>query len=161
MALPVYGDYPAPPGYELVSRPNTGLIVGGLALFGASYAGGLIYAGANGFDQGLGWTAVPLVGPWIAVASHDFSCTIDADPFDPLENQRAAEECQQQAVTDATVVASLAAVGFGQLVGATLTVVGIVDTSEMWVRSDLAGVEMRFDVASRPGGGWLVASGRF
>jgi hypothetical protein len=131
---------------------NTGLIVGGVATFGAMYALSLGYAASNNFESGLGALAVPVLGPWIALGSRDFAC-------DPGVTEAAALACQQKTVDEAATVAVLSGLGVAQMVGATLTMIGIFDRDELWVRSDL--VEARVDVQTTPGGGTLQVHGIF
>lgn len=118
---------------------NTGLIVGGLVTFGTMYAVSIGYASSEGFEQGLGWVALPIFGPWIALAHRDFQCnvTLDID---------SAEECQTKVVDEAATLAVLAGLGIGQMVGGVLTLVGVLDRDALWVRQDVLGARLQLDM---------------
>lgn len=63
-----------PPGYELRKGPaTTPLVIGGVAL-GVPYATGLGIAVAEGFENGSGWLAAPVAGPWLALAGRRDPC---------------------------------------------------------------------------------------
>lgn len=166
VALPVYGDFPPPPGYVLESKPNSGLIIGGALTFGTSYALGLIFGAANDFEQGLGYAAIPLAGPWIALGARNFECAPASNPSDPAQAQAAADACQDATIENGLAAAVLAGTGVAQLVGATLVVVGFIDRKEAWVRGDLMelgsdGAALRFDATPTMTGGLFRLSGRF
>jgi hypothetical protein len=128
--LPTYRDLPPPPGYVLESRRNWGLATTGAVILLGGYIAGLAAAGSDP-RGGSGPMAVPLFGPWMALGSRNFQCQLDLT----LE---AAQRCQAESIQETTLLASYAAVGVVQLVGASLLLVGILDKSESWVRSDLA-----------------------
>lgn len=153
-ALPVYGNLPAPPGYVLEERVNTGLVIGGAVTWGAMYAVSLGYAGSRGFDDGMGVVAVPLLGPWIAIGQRDFSCDFGL-------TTQAITQCQQKTIDQATTVIVLAGLGLGQMVGAALTVIGLLDSESLWVRSDLLNARWTLDAAPTVGGGELMMRGAF
>ncbi len=161
----MYGDFPPPPGYVLESKPNIGLIVVGALTFSTSYAMGLIFGAANDFEQGLGFVAIPLAGPWIALGSRNFECAPASDPSDPNQVQAAADACQDATIENGLAAAVLAGAGVAQLVGATLVVVGLIDRKQTWVRGDLIersdGATLRFDAVPTPTGGLFRLSGRF
>lgn len=130
LAFPVFGDYPPPPGYVEDSRANSGLVWGGGITLATSYALGIGFGASRGFDQGLGWVALPLFGPFIAAGQRDLSCTITV-------STASAEECQRKTVDEAKTLAVLAGVGVAELVGGALLTFGLLDRTRLWVRSDL------------------------
>lgn len=152
MALPAYEGFPPPPGYEPVSHPNRVMIWGGGATFVVAYGAAIAFGAGNGFEEGMGLTALPLLGPWLAIGERDFTCQIRA-------STSSAEECQQQTVTEAANVAILAGLGIGQLVGATLFAVGFLDRQHYWVRSDLLSLD--FDAVATPTETRLMIRGIF
>ncbi len=133
---------------------NTGLMVGGLVTFGTMYGISIGYGASQNFEQGLGAVAVPLLGPWLALAQRDFSC-----PFDP--SAAGAVACQQKTVDEAATLAVLSGLGIGQMVGATLTVIGILDSEALWVRADALGARFTLDALSVAGGSGLQMRGVF
>ena len=65
-----------PPGYRVESRPATGLLATGGVTLAASYLAGLVIAQHHRFGEGMGWMAVPLVGPWGAIGARSFQCRV-------------------------------------------------------------------------------------
>jgi hypothetical protein len=130
--LPHREGQPVPPGYRLEERHNRGLANGGFVTFGISYATGLGYAVANGFEDGTGWLALPLAGPWIAIGSQEIKC-----------NKRSLEnDCVEQALGGAERITFMTVDGLLQAVGLTLIFVGYgIRTSEL-VRSDVASLRL-------------------
>lgn len=154
VALPVYGDLPPPPGYVLDEHSNVGLIAGGLVTFGTLYGVSIIYGGTQGFSEGMGNVAVPVIGPWLAIAARDLSCTDNTT----IEG---AQQCQQETIDETAKIAVLSGLGIGQLIGATLTVIGIFDKDQMWVRADAVDVSFRVDTMNVTGGSGVRLHGEF
>ncbi|HSC86929.1 MAG TPA: hypothetical protein VLC09_06645, partial [Polyangiaceae bacterium] len=152
--LPIYGDGPPPPGYVVETQANSGLIIGGLVSFGTIYGASIIYGAANGFEQGLGALAVPILGPWLAVAGRDFSC-------DYALTEEAATACQEKTIDEAATLAVLSGLGIGQLIGATFTLVGVLDRDALWVRADAVGARFRVDSMSVAAGSGVRVFGEF
>ncbi|MBI2387973.1 MAG: hypothetical protein HYV09_00015 [Deltaproteobacteria bacterium] len=59
--LPYNEGDPVPPGYSVVTRTRTGLVIGGSIVFGIFY--GLTVAGASNGDTDTRWLYVPVLGP--------------------------------------------------------------------------------------------------
>jgi hypothetical protein len=154
--LPAYPGMEPPPGYRLESHSNTGLVVGGAVTFGVGYAVAAGYALSHSFDDGTGWLMAPVIGPWVAIGRREFDCSVKG--ANPLAE---AEHCQQVTQRETRVVSLFAALGLAQGLGAALLVIGAFDREHEWVRQDLGGVELSFDVGPRPGGGGATLSGRF
>src|SRR5262245_15843019 len=89
--LPYPEGQPIPKAYRLESHANTGLIIGGLVTFLASYSTALVFAASHDFDNGLGWTALPVVGPYGAIGARSFGCT-QTDPRSSKCLNRAVDE---------------------------------------------------------------------
>jgi hypothetical protein len=130
--LPYREGQPVPPGYRLEERRNRGLSTGGLVTFGVAYATGLGYAVANSFEDGTGWLALPVAGPWAAIGAQEIKC-----------NKRSLEnDCVEQALGGAERITFMTVDGLLQAVGLTLVFVGIgVKTSEL-VRTDVASLRL-------------------
>ncbi|HEX6275920.1 MAG TPA: hypothetical protein VFZ53_22920, partial [Polyangiaceae bacterium] len=75
--LPYREGMPIPKGYTLVDRPATGLIAAGLVGLGVAYTTGLIVAASQGFENGTGLLAIPVIGPYAAIGTREYNCTID------------------------------------------------------------------------------------
>lgn len=75
--LQPYEGGPVPPGMTVRTRARTGLISAGAAIFGVPWITSLIVATAarSGDSNGLGWLAVPAIGPIIAGAVNGASTT--------------------------------------------------------------------------------------
>jgi hypothetical protein len=142
---------PIPRGYHVEHRPATGLLVtGGLAL-GAGYAIGLGIALSKSFDDGLGWMAVPLVGPWPAIKAQQVVCTATT-----VEEGHA---CFVAATNTGTTIALLAVDGMIQATGVLLLVAGLLSGEDELVRNSSA---LKVTASRRHDGGFdLGVMGRF
>jgi hypothetical protein len=142
------------------SRFNTALIGGGALVLGITYGAAIAYGGSQSFENGLGAVAVPVLGPWIAIGNRDFTCNVDTDPsLDGLESS--TNETQACVANQTQTAAFLVGLGVGQLVGASLITVGLLDRKRSWVRADLAGMQVDFDVVAVPQLTGIVAQGTF
>jgi hypothetical protein len=124
-------------------------MTGGGLTFGAAYAGGLIYGIGKSFDNGTGWLAVPLIGPWVAITSRDFKCKSGSSV-----SQKEIDGCVNGALNEVTSITFLAMMGIGQVVGATLFFVGVGDRTDEWVRADIADVEVSADAGTMGDAGY-------
>ena len=140
----------------LEKRRNRSLMLGGGLTFGAAYAVGLIYALNKSFDNGTGWLAVPIIGPWGAIKGREFSCKSDNNV-----SQEDVDKCVDSALNEVSSITFLAVAGLVQAVGATLFFVGVGDMTEEWVRADLANVEVKADVGPMSDGYGFTLSGHF
>jgi hypothetical protein len=113
----------------LESHRNWGLVGVGGVIWVGSYIAGLAAAGSDP-ENGSGKMAIPLLGPWLALGGRQFACELDLT----LES---AQRCQAEAIQETTIVATYAALGVVQILGATLVFTGIFDRKESWVRADL------------------------
>jgi hypothetical protein len=122
---------PVPPGYRVVDRPASGLLAGGLIGTGAAYATGLIIGATQGFKNASGWLALPLAGPWLAIATRNFRVSCQAST---VQNAR---KCINHAVGEVEFTTFVAVDGVFQLAGGFVTLAGLLSTrQELW-RSDL------------------------
>lgn len=126
--LPYRDGQPIPKAYRLESRANSGLIIGGTVTFLASYGSALGFGASHGFDNGLSWTFLPVVGPYGAIGARSFNCT----QTDPRSNK-----CLHRAVDEVKAVTFLAIDGMVQAVGVALFFVGIGDRTKELVRVDM------------------------
>lgn len=117
--LPYNGEA-AMPGYELQEQRRWWMVAAGGAMFGIGYLASLAVAADAEFDNGLGYTAVPVVGPWVALGMHDDSCPADAFDCRNLDEE------------------SLIATGLVQDIGAIVLAIALANSREVWVRSDAA-----------------------
>lgn len=155
--LPYREGVEPPQGYVQSSYRNGALMTGGGLSFGAAYVGGLIYGIGKSFDNGTGWLAVPIIGPWAAIGSRDFKCKSSRQV-----TQSDIDQCVDGALSEVTSITFLAMMGIGQVVGATLFFVGVGDTTEEWVRADVAGVDVSADAGQVGDSGYgLWLSGAF
>jgi hypothetical protein len=112
---------PVPPGYEVTSRPATGIITGGLVGLGASYAGAIIVGATQGFKNATGWLAVPIAGPWVAIAEREYE----------------PRRCVRQAVAQVQFITFVAVDGVFQLASGFLLLAGLLSTKQELTRQDL------------------------
>jgi hypothetical protein len=128
--LPYYEGLPVPPGYKVVTRPASGVITGGAVGLGASYGIAVIFGAAHGFDNGGGWLAAPLVGPWLAIAERQYaSCSAT------VVSQ--ARRCVDRAVKEVQYITFVTVDGIFQLASGFLLLAGFLSSKEELIRTDL------------------------
>lgn len=163
--LPYHKGAPVPAAYEVVHRPRVGMITVGAITLGASYAYAVGSAAGRGFERGESWLALPLVGPWGALASRKISaCRIDVKSVTDVQNVSASkkevENCIDDALKEAIRIAVIAADGVIQIFGGAFLVTGLASGEKELVRKDLHRV--RVTPQAFNGRGWgMGLSGRF
>lgn len=156
--LPYKHGLPVPPGYRVVQRSATGLTIGGGLTFLVAYAAGLGLAASQSFDNGTGYTAIPIIGPWAAIGGRSFKCKVPANATGTSQSvQKALNTCVGAAFDEVTTVVFLTADGLIQLTGAVLFVVGLASGYEELVREDLP----KTAISISPSGVNLSLSGNF
>jgi len=132
-------------------------MIGGGLTWAAAYGTGLVYAMGKSFDNGTGWLAAPIVGPWGAISGRDFKCESSQDV-----TQDQVDSCVDGALGEVTSITFLAMMGMVQAVGVTLFFVGVGDTTEQWLRADLADVQVGADTGPVGDSGYgFVLDGTF
>jgi hypothetical protein len=118
-----FNGEPSMSGYVLTERYRWWMVVTGGVLFAVGYVGALSEVSDHGFHDGLGFTVIPVAGPWIALGVHD-------------------EHCERGFVVGGCVESDLKPhlVGYGvlQAVGAILLPAGLLAPYKVWQREDLA-----------------------
>lgn len=136
-----YRDESVPPdGYVLTEQARRGFVIGGVAALGAAYISGLIISGVVlDFPNKSAFLAIPAAGPWITLATRD---TCSEDPNLVLD-------CADDDIARRALVAD----GLVQAIGVGLMVTGLTWTKSVWVREDLANIELvpGLRVAKLPG----------
>jgi hypothetical protein len=147
---------PVPAGYEVVDRPVTGLITGGAIGMAASYGAGLIVGATQGFKNGTAWLAVPLVGPWAAIATREYTCASTTNTV------AEARKCVNSAVGEVQLITFMAVDGIAQLATGFVTLAGLISTKKALLRTDLLPAKVSV-IPPGPGrDGWtLTARGEF
>lgn len=159
--LPYREGLPVPPGYRVVDRKNSGLIVGGAVTFGVAYAAALGLAASQSFENGTSYAAIPVAGPWAAIGGRSFKCTTNI-PVSQNTTGKAVKDalnkCVGAAFDEVVTVVFLTADGLVQATGAVLFFIGLASGHQELVRKDLpkAAVEVFPE-----GGGGLTVSGSF
>lgn len=155
--LPYYEGVEPPEGYVLQSHRNYGLMIGGGLTWAAAYGAGLVYAMGKNFDNGTGWLAAPVIGPWGAISGRDFRCESSQSV-----TQKEIDTCVDGALGEVTSITFLAMMGMVQAVGVTLFFVGVGDTTDQWLRADLAEVQVSADTGPVGDAGYgFVLNGAF
>jgi hypothetical protein len=67
------GD-PVPRGYHVETGPRTGMVIGGGIVLGIGHFGAIMGAAESGFDESYWGLALPVLGPWIFMATHEDGC---------------------------------------------------------------------------------------
>jgi hypothetical protein len=135
---------PVPQGYTLVDRPATGLIAAGLVGLGVSYAAGVIVAASQGFENGAGLLIIPVIGPYAAIGTREYNCTVDTVD--------AAKRCT---VRETQIVTMIAVDGLAQTAGALVALAGLMSGTKELVRSDLPEVSVTPPLSAK--GGWQLS----
>ncbi len=135
--LPYRKGLPVPPGYRVVDRANSGLIIGGGVTFLLAYAAGLGLAASQSFENGTGYTAIPVAGPWAAIGGRSFQCKAPVTTNTVQALQKAINRCVGTAFDEVTTVVFLTADGLVQATGAALFLVGLATGHQELVREDL------------------------
>lgn len=159
LVLPYRPGVPVPRGYHVETRPATGLLVTGGVTLAVSYLGALGIGLHHDFDNGTGWTALPVVGPWAAIGAREFDCQVsgsdldidDLDDFDTEGTAREAERCIRLARTEAISIALLAVDGMIQATGAIVLIAGLASGRDELVWDGLGNVQL--SARRRPEGG--------
>lgn len=139
-------DQAAPPGYVLEEQARRGLVIPGVAVVGALYITGLITTGVlQSFPNKTGFLAIPVAGPWITLVTRDTSC----DAVDLDTSLDSSLECDEDKALDRLLVLD----GLVQAIGTALIVTGFTWTKSVWVREDLASINLvpGINVAKLPG----------
>jgi hypothetical protein len=124
--LPYRDGAPVPDGYTVIDRPATGLIAAGLTGLAISYTTGVIIAASQGFENGAGLLAIPVFGPYAAIATREYNCTVDTVD--------AAKRCT---VRETQIVTMIAVDGLAQTAGALVALAGLLSGTKELVRNDL------------------------
>ncbi len=146
--LPYRETYPVPDGYTVVDRPANDLIAAGLIGLGISYATAIIIGASQGFENGTGLLAIPVFGPYAAVGTREYECSV--------ATVEAAKRCT---VGEVQIVTLIAVDGLAQTAGALIALAGVVSGRKELVRNDLLDLDVKVapPVAGRDG--WDLSVG--
>lgn len=135
-----------PPGYRLVERSRTGLIVAGAIVVGVPYVIGLSFATRSNGSNGAAWLLVPGIGPWLAIGARRDAC------------DRANVDGSLACAADVLATTGLVFDGLIQTTGAVLLIVGLTVPKKVLVRQDVAA---KLKLAPVGSGYGLAAVGTF
>jgi hypothetical protein len=125
----------------------------------AGYAAGIGLAASHDFENGLGYAAIPVVGPWAAIGGRSFKCQVAVSiNVDSTIVQSELNKCVRHALNEVTTVVFLTVDGLVQATGAVLLLVGLGSSYQELVRADLP--HAAFTMFPE-GGGALSFSGKF
>lgn len=154
--LPYRKGMPVPDGYEVVHRPNSGLIAGGLVGLGLTYGVALIVGASEGFENGTGWLAAPVVGPWGAIGARKYECK------SATQTVAEAKKCVRAAVGEVQLITIIAVDGIAQLASVVVTIAGALSSHDELVRQDLVDVDVAVIPPASKREPWMLGfSGRF
>jgi hypothetical protein len=123
------GD-PVPRGYHVEDQPRSGLVVAGVITLGVPYFFSAVAALSANSQNESGWLYAPVAGPWLTLGRRAYSCNADAT------NQTTSQSLG--CVADVFVVMGLIFDGIVQATGATLLLVGVLDTKPGLARDESA-----------------------
>ena len=128
-----------PPGYRVVERSASSLTIGGGLTFVAAYLGGLGLAASQSFENGTGYVAIPVAGPWAAIGGRTFKCKVSVatSAVSSTAVQSAINKCVGFAFDEVTTVVFLTADGLVQATGAAIFLIGLASGYQELVRQDL------------------------
>lgn len=89
----------------------------GVGMVGVPYATGLGIAGGEGFANGSGWLAAPVLGPWLALSGR-------SDPCNGIDDEKEVDSDVGKCVAEPIVRGMLVLDGVLQATGVVLMVVG-------------------------------------
>jgi len=132
-------------------------VVGGLLTLAAAYGAGIALAASESFENGTGYVAIPVFGPWAAIGGRTFKCLAPVASTVQAA-QKATNTCVSTAFDEVTTVVFLTADGLVQATGAVLFFVGLASGYDQLVRADLP----KAAITVLPEGGMaLSVSGNF
>jgi len=113
---------PIPQGYYLEEGVRRGPIIAGIIVLAVPYALGFSVASALNFEDSTAWLVVPVVGPWITLATREDVCDPDSTYCDD----------------DRAIRTLLVLDGLVQGTGAALLLWGMTSKTKRLVRQDAA-----------------------
>ena len=69
------GD-PVPPGLHVEMQPRWKMVIGGAFVLGVGYLGAVLGAAAPHSGERYWWLPLPVLGPWISLATHEDECSV-------------------------------------------------------------------------------------
>ena len=120
------GD-PVPPGYHVEDKPRSGLVTGGLIMTLVPYSIGAFAAISAKFGNESTWLLAPVIGPWMTMGQRRYYDCPRSGGGDTLG-----------CAADVFVAMGLIVSGVVQAAGATLLLVGVLNTKPGLVRDDTA-----------------------
>jgi hypothetical protein len=139
-----------PEGYHVEERARKGAIIAGAVILSSAYALGLTVASSENFPNSSGYLAVPVLGPWITLASrHRDVTTCTSDGFcDSVDS-----------TDDSTTRTFLILDGLTQATGAVLFIYGLASPKKVITRDFVGSLHLTPSAVGRFGyGGVLTGS---
>lgn len=122
--LPYEDDEPIPPGYRVVERKRRGLIIAGGVVTGVAWSLSATGAVAADYEDNSGLLLIPVLGPWLMLASPGAKDECTREPGSDVEF------CEDKAGLRGVLVFD----GITQVAGATMLIVGLFVPSKRLVR---------------------------
>ena len=160
--LPYRTGLPVPAGYRVEHRAANSLIIGGLTALVVSYGTAVIVGGSESFQNGTGWTVVPVIGPWAAIGARSYHCASQANVATVATANASVTACVRGAFSEVQTIAILSADAVVQAAGAVLLLAGLGSGRDELVRDDLGlGFRLTPRAVGSNGGFGLGIDGRF
>jgi len=101
-----------------------------------SYGAGLIVGATQGFDNATGWLALPIAGPWLAIAEREYEQCRTA-------TVQQARRCVSKAVGEVQFITFVAVDGVFQIASSMILLAGAISGKDELIRQDLVHVDVR------------------
>ncbi|MEO7037843.1 MAG: hypothetical protein ABI548_28005 [Polyangiaceae bacterium] len=144
-----YTGGPIPPGYHVEERSRRGLVIAGIVVLAVPYGLGLAGAGGGNFPNSSGWLVLPVLGPWLNLASRKSGTGCSSSNSDFVG-------CSDSGTDDA-VRTLLILDGLLQVGGAVMLTVGLASPTKTIVRDFVGSLHFTPSPIGRDGyGGFLT-----
>lgn len=130
-----YDGGAVPQGYHIEERARRGPVIAGVVVLSSAYALGLIAGSADNFPNSTGWLVVPVVGPWITLASRHQEQDCSFNSSGPISGSCVSSDDNN---TTRTV---LVLDGLTQATGAALLIYGLASPKKVLARDFVGRLE--------------------
>jgi hypothetical protein len=145
-----YDGGPVPPGYHVEERARRGMLIAGPIVMGVPYLLGLTIASSENFPNSTSWLALPVLGPWLTLASRhrSDSCSNDFN---------SCSDGSLDSGIDSTTRTFLVLDGVMQTAGAVMFIYGLASPRKVIARNFIGSLQWSPSQFGRTGYGGVLA----